>query len=173
MNKQSWIVPAAALMLAGALTACGTTRSLEDRPGETNGQYQTQQNGSGNTMTNDNRAETNGTGNSNGAAANNGTMNGTNNNTNINTDTNARRTGKKAPENSRNKRTSSTHRSAYDYLNDGRYVAGQNGKVYGKDDNRSPVEDLTQGARDLIRSAADAARDVGDKAGDTVRDGMK
>ena len=167
MKKQSWIVPAAALMLAGTLTACGTTRSLEDRPGETNGQYQTQQN---NTMT-DNRAETNGTGNSNGAAVDNGTMNGTNNNTN--TDTNARRTGKKAPENSRNKRTSSTHRSAYDYLNDGRYVAGQNGKVYGKDDNSSPVEDLTQGARDLIRSAADAARDVGDKAGNTVRDGMK
>ena len=76
-------------------------------------------------------------------------------------------------------------RSAYDYLNDGRYEAGKDGMIR---DRSNLGRDLTQGARDLIRdarelgrdmardvgdaarSAGEAARDTGKAAGDTVRD---
>ena len=60
-------------------------------------------------------------------------------------------------------------RSAYDYLEDGRYSADANGRVYGsRNDNMG--RDLTQGARDLIRGAGDAIGDVGRGIGDAARD---
>lgn len=83
------------------------------------------------------------------------------------------------------RRSAMRGRTAYDYLNDGRYEAGQDGMIR---DRSSLGKDLTQGARDLIRdakelgkdmardvgdaarSAGRAARDTGRAAGDTVRD---
>ena len=177
--KHTWMLMACALLLTGTLTACGSRGSANDRPnGETNGEYQTQQNDLGNTILEDNSMGTNGNNvnGTTGSASNGnvntgtGTMDDGRNSTGQNADT--RMTTQKN-NNANTKRTSSIHRSAYDYLNDGRYVAGQNGKVYGKDDNKSPVEDLTQGARDMIRGAADAARRAGNDVENTVRNGVK
>lgn len=58
---------------------------------------------------------------------------------------------------------------AWDYLDDARYSAGSNGKVYGGDGN-SVTRDLTQGARDLTRNTENAARDLGRGVGDAARD---
>ena len=58
---------------------------------------------------------------------------------------------------------------AWDYLDDARYTAGSNGKVYGGDGN-TVTRDLTQGARDVVRGAEDAARDIGRGVGDAARD---
>lgn len=78
-------------------------------------------------------------------------------------------------------------RTAYDYLNDGKYQAGKDGMIR---DRSSLSQDLTQGARDLIRdakelgrdmagdvgaaarSAGQAARDTGSAARDTIREKM-
>lgn len=58
---------------------------------------------------------------------------------------------------------------AWDYLDDARYTAGSNGKVYGNDGN--PItRDLTQGARDMVRGAGDAVGDVGRGVGNAVGD---
>ena len=79
-------------------------------------------------------------------------------------------------------------RTAYDYLNDGRYRADEKGKV--SDRGSELGRDLTQGARDMLKNARDlgrdmaadagkamrgvgnAARDVGQAAGDTLRDSL-
>lgn len=57
---------------------------------------------------------------------------------------------------------------ANDYLNDGRYTAGDDGQVMGGGD--SAGRDLTQGARDMIRGAGDAVEDVGDGIRNATRD---
>ena len=58
---------------------------------------------------------------------------------------------------------------AWDYLDDARYTAGSNGKVYGSDGN--PItRDLTQGARDMIRGAGNAVGDMGRGVGNAVGD---
>lgn len=75
-------------------------------------------------------------------------------NTNDNSETQARR-------------SSMRRRTAYDYLNDGRYEAGKDGMIRNRD---SIGKDLTQGARDLIRDAKDLGRDMARDAGDAVRD---
>ena len=84
------------------------------------------------------------------------------------------------------RRSALRQRTAYDYLNDGKYRAGDDGKVSGRGSELG--KDLTQGARDLIRDAKElgrdmakdvekgarnagrAARDAGEAAKDTVRD---
>ena len=58
---------------------------------------------------------------------------------------------------------------AWDYLDDARYSAGSNGKVYGGDGN-TVTRDLTQGARDIVRGAGNAIGDVGRGVGDAARD---
>lgn len=65
------------------------------------------------------------------------------------------------------KRTSRTHRSAYDYLTDGRYVASADGKVWSRQDQRG--RDLTQGARDLIRDAEQATKRAADDVGQSIK----
>lgn len=58
---------------------------------------------------------------------------------------------------------------AWDYLDDARYTAGSNGKVYGNDGN--PItRDLTQGARDIVRGTENAMDDLGRGVGDAARD---
>lgn len=64
---------------------------------------------------------------------------------------------------------------AWDYLDDARYTAGSNGRVYGGDGNAF-TRDLTQGARDIVRGTENAAKDVGRGVEDAARDvgnGMK
>ena len=56
-----------------------------------------------------------------------------------------------------------------DFLDDGRYVAWDNGHVHSGDGN--PVtRDLTRSARDMIRDAEDGARDLGRAAGEAGKD---
>lgn len=79
--------------------------------------------------------------------------------TNDNANTRARRSTLNTP---------NIHRSAYDYLNDGRYRAGNDGNIIARKDN---VEnDLTRGARDLIRDAGDMVKNAGRDAGEAARD---
>lgn len=53
------------------------------------------------------------------------------------------------------------------YFDDGRYVAGSNGRVY---DSGDRSRDLTQDARDMVRDAGDAIGDVGRGLGNAARD---
>jgi len=57
-------------------------------------------------------------------------------------------------------------RSAYDYLNDGKYEAGKDGMIRDRSDLG---KDLTQGARDLIRDAKELGRDMARDVGDAAR----
>lgn len=73
----------------------------------------------------------------------------------------------------RNSRTSyngytATRRTAYDYLDDGRYDANGDGQVNGQWNTAG--RDLTQGARDLVRGAGNAIGDVGRGVGNAVGD---
>ena len=79
--------------------------------------------------------------------------------TNDNANTRARRSTLNTP---------NIHRSAYDYLNDGRYRASDDGNIIARKDQT--VGDLTKGARDLIRDAGDMVKDAGRDAGDAARD---
>lgn len=157
----SLLVLALAGMLSLGLTSCGM------------GNDNAAQNG-----TNDTGASTNGTYDD-GAESNRDdpSMNGTgevgdiNNdeignadaNTSDNSNTQARRSSQRSTLN-----TPNIHRSAYDYLNDGRYVASSDGNIIARKD--SVASDLTQGARDLIRGAGDMVRDAGRDVGDAARD---
>ena len=58
---------------------------------------------------------------------------------------------------------------AWDYLDDARYTAGANGRVYGGDGNTF-TRDLTQGARDIVRGTENAAKDVGRGLENAARD---
>ena len=64
--------------------------------------------------------------------------------------------------------TPNIHRSAYDYLNDGRYRTSGEGNIIARKDQT--VDDLTRGARDLIRDAGDMVKDAGRDAGTAARD---
>ena len=55
------------------------------------------------------------------------------------------------------------------YFEDGRYTAGSNGQVYGRDDN-TLSRDLTRDARDIVRDAGDAIGDIGRGIGNAARD---
>ena len=55
------------------------------------------------------------------------------------------------------------------YFEDGRYAAGSNGQVYGRDDS-TLSRDLTRGARDIVRGTEDALDDVGRGIGNAARD---
>lgn len=57
-------------------------------------------------------------------------------------------------------------RTAYDYLNDGRYEAGKDGQVDGK--TSSAARDYTQDARDLMRDTGEAIGDAGKAVGDAM-----
>lgn len=59
-------------------------------------------------------------------------------------------------------------RTAYDYLNDGKYAADRKGRVNGAWDPMA--RDFTQGARDLVKDAGDAVMDMGRDVGRTVGD---
>ena len=67
----------------------------------------------------------------------------------------------------RARRSALRQRTAYDYLNDGKYRADDNGKVI--DRGSELGKDLTQGARDLIRDARELGRDMARDAGDAAR----
>lgn len=56
-----------------------------------------------------------------------------------------------------------------DYFEDGRYAAGSNGWVYGND-NSTVSQDLTRGARDIVRGTEDALDDMGRGIGNAARD---
>ena len=55
------------------------------------------------------------------------------------------------------------------YFEDGRYTAGSNGQVYGRDDS-TLSRDLTRDARDIVRDAGDAIGDIGRGIGNAARD---
>ena len=55
------------------------------------------------------------------------------------------------------------------YFEDGRYAAGSNGQVYGRDDS-TLSRDLTRGARDIVRDTGDAIGDIGRGIGNAARD---
>ena len=55
------------------------------------------------------------------------------------------------------------------YYDDGRYAAGSNGQVYGRDDSMLS-RDLTRGARDIVRDTGDAIGDIGRGIGNAARD---
>ena len=68
----------------------------------------------------------------------------------------------------RTRRSALRQRTAYDYLNDGKYRAGENGKVSSRGSELG--KDLTQGARDLIRDARELGRDMAGDVDNGVRD---
>ena len=68
----------------------------------------------------------------------------------------------------RARRSALRQRTAYDYLNDGKYRAGENGKVSSRGSELG--KDLTQGARDLIRDAKELGRDMAGDVENGVRD---
>lgn len=72
--------------------------------------------------------------------------------------------------NTKTKRTSNLYRSAYDYLNDGRYATDARGRISSQGGWLNVGPDLTQGARDLLRDAKDMAKDVGRGVGNAARD---
>lgn len=55
------------------------------------------------------------------------------------------------------------------YFDDGRYTAGSNGQVYGREGG-AVSRDLTRDARDIVRDAGDAIGDIGRGIGDVARD---
>ena len=65
------------------------------------------------------------------------------------------------------RRSALRQRTAYDYLSDGKYRAGDDGRVNGRGSELG--KDLTQGARDLIRDARELGRDMARDAGDAAR----
>ena len=156
--KRSLLALALAGVLSVGLTSCG----WNDR--------------NANQGTNGTTGVTDGNGMDNDTAINdNNGVNGTG--SDLNTDTDTAPGTQTTP-----KRTSRTHRSAYDYLNDGRYTASADGRVLTR--QGTVGQDLTQGARDLVRDAENVTKraidDVGstvkragEKAGTTVRDVMR
>ncbi|RKI66496.1 hypothetical protein D7V91_12150 [bacterium 1xD42-67] len=53
------------------------------------------------------------------------------------------------------------------YMDDGRYTAGPDGRVY---DSGTVSRDLTRDARDMVRDAGDAIGDIGRGIGNAARD---
>jgi len=65
------------------------------------------------------------------------------------------------------RRSTLRSRTAYDYLNDGKYRAGDDGKV--TDRGSELGKNLTQGARNLIRDAKELGRNMAGDVGDAAR----
>lgn len=175
--NQKWMVLAAAFFLAGSLTACGWTGGTNDTTNDngTNGTMNQETTGSASQGTNGGN-NTNGGTNGGGGSANSGNSDTTYDTRTANNGANGTQT---APNNTTDtRRTSAIHRSAYDYLKDGRYRADEDGTVR---DGQGTPNDMTQGARNFMQDTADttkkagsrignAAKDVGEGIGDAVRD---
>ena len=147
--KKNWIVLAMAMALTVSLTACGGNRNQTG--GTANGAGSV---GSGSAANGSASLQNESMGGGNPTTAPNGSAAGSGSQT-------------------RNSRTSyngytATRRTAYDYLNDGRYAADGNGQVNGQWNTAG--RDLTQGARDLVRGAGNAIGDVGRGVGNAVGD---
>ena len=147
--KKNWIVLAMAMALTVSLTACGGNRNQTG--GTANGAGSV---GSGSAADGSASLQDESMGGGNPTTAPNGSAAGSGSQT-------------------RNSRTSyngytATRRTAYDYLNDGRYAANGNGQVNGQWNTAG--RDLTQGARDLVRGAGNAIGDVGRGVGNAVGD---
>ena len=164
MNKK-WMVPALAVALTMSLTACGGNR--DGNNGTVNGNGTTGSgsvgNGSASGSLSDPYAGS--------GSLENGSMGGGNPATAPSGS--AAGSGAASGSQTRNSRTSyngytATRRTAYDYLNDGRYAADGNGQVNGRWNTAG--QDLTQGARDLVRGAGNAIGDVGRGVGNAVGD---
>ena len=147
--KKNWMVLAMAMALTVSLTACGGNRNQTG--GTTNGAGSV---GSGSAANGSASLQNESMGGGNPTTAPSGSAAGSGSQT-------------------RNSRTSyngytATRRTAYDYLNDGRYAANGNGQVNGQWNTAG--RDLTQGARDLVRGAGNAIGDVGRGVGNAVGD---
>lgn len=147
--KKNWMVLAMAMALTVSLTACGGNRNQTG--GTANGAGSV---GSGSAANGSASLQNESMGGGNPTTAPNGSAAGSGSQT-------------------RNSRTSyngytATRRTAYDYLNDGRYAANGNGQVNGQWNTAG--RDLTQGARDLVRGAGNAIGDVGRGVGNAVGD---
>lgn len=153
---QSLLVLALVGVLSVGLTSCGMNRNepqngVNDSTVTEDGPYD------GGVDDNRNDMSMNGTGEV--GDINNDAVGNSDANTNDNSNTKARRSSLNTP---------NIHRSAYDYLNDGRYRASSDGNIIARKD--TATTDLTQGARDLIRGAGDLVRDAGRDVGDAARD---
>ena len=147
--KKNWMVLAMAMALTVSLTACGGNRNQTG--GTTNGAGSV---GSGSAANGSASLQNESMGGGNPTTAPNGSAAGSGSQT-------------------RNSRTSyngytATRRTAYDYLDDGRYDANGDGQVNGQWNTAG--RDLTQGARDLVRGAGNAIGDVGRGVGNAVGD---
>ena len=152
---QSLLVLALVGVLSVGLTACGTRNDKPDNGVDKN--EIVTENGPYDDGVNDNRTDTG----MNSAAGdlNNDAVGNADAYTNDNANTRVRRSTLNTP---------NIHRSAYDYLNDGRYRASSDGNIIARKD--TVTDDLTRGARDLIRDAGDAVKDAGREAGNAARD---
>ena len=65
------------------------------------------------------------------------------------------------------KRTSRAHRSAYDYLSDGRYAASADGRVLPRQEKSR--QSLDQSVKNLIRDAEQATKRAADDVGKSVK----
>ena len=148
---QSLLVLALAGVLTLGLTSCGMGKKQPQN--DMTGNSSVTQNGPYDDGVNDNRNDVV-TGDLNNDAVGNADAY-----TNDNANTKARRSALDTP---------NIHKSAYDYLNDGRYRASSEGNIIARKDKT--VTDLTKGARDLIRDAGDMVKDAGRDAGDAARD---
>ena len=150
--KKNWIVLAMAMALTVSLTACGGNGNQTG--GTTNGAGSAANGSASNGYAGSGSLQNESMGGGNPTTAPNGSAAGSGSQT-------------------RNSRTSyngytATRRTAYDYLNDGRYAANGNGQVNGQWNTAG--RDLTQGARDLVRGAGNAIGDVGRGVGNAVGD---
>lgn len=157
--KQRWLAFAMALTLAATLTACGGNRKEDvaqpNNPVTNNGMENQVQ---GDTPIQDNGAV-------NDAADPDIGMNGENNTNGMTPEVNA--AGDPVNNAPQSRRTTRQRPSTYDYLQDGKYAADNTGRVRS---TKTPGNDLTQSARDMIRQGTDAVRRVGREVGEVTRD---
>lgn len=66
------------------------------------------------------------------------------------------------------RRTSSIRRQSEQFVQDGRYAAGEDGRLRADSDDRT--RSLEKDLRDMIRDTGDAAKDAGERMGDAARD---
>lgn len=158
--ERRWMALAAALVLTGTLTACGgKDNQMPVQPNNpvTNSGMENEVQGSQNRP--------------NGGVTDNGVNNGVTNNvpneSNVedNTVNQRTRTDSRGRTTPKSQNGTLKRRTAYDYLQDGKYATDRTGKV--KDNGGT---DLTQGARDLIREGTDAMRRAGRDVENVTRD---
>lgn len=149
--KRGLLTAALAVCLCLGLTSCGMNQTNAQPDSETNNSSVTD-NGPGN-----GGADMNG---GSGGGLNDDAVGNADSYTNDNANTQARMTAKTAPK---------LGRSAADYLRNGRYKADADGQVRPKSGDLG--EELTQGARDLIRDAKELGKDLANDAGSAVKSG--